>query len=113
LYRYTSEAAIDALIAAAGDAGSAAATSSARLTANWRLVWSSEQETLFLLEKWPASEAYQTIDVDAATLGNNVVFANGNAFVVDSDIEVEGTTRVNFQFTSARRGCTSLTHFWF
>ena len=59
---------------------------------NRRLVWSSEQETLFLLEKFPGgtgadgvfTEAYQTIDVNAATLGNVVAFSNGNTFVVGS-----------------------------
>lgn len=88
------EAAIDALVDAAGGPGGGsssvgAATSSKRLTANWRLAWSSEQETLFLLEKFPGgkgdndlTQAYQSIDVDEETLGNAVVFGNGNRFVV-------------------------------
>ena len=52
-------------------------------------MWSSERETLFLLEKFPGgkgadgvvTEAYQTIDVNVATLGNVVAFSNGNTFV--------------------------------
>lgn len=105
--RAAMEAAIDALVVASGGGGGVA-TSSERLTADWRLVWSSEQETLFLLEKFGGpdadapTQAYQAIDVDAATLSNSVCFSNGNVFVVESDIEVEGDTKVNFQFTSAR-----------
>ena len=63
------------------------------LTADWRLAWTSENETLFLLEKFPGgvgggpiTQAYQRIDVDAGTLRNEVVFSNGNAFVVDGVI---------------------------
>ena len=92
--REAMEVAIDALVDAAGGPGGgsssgAAATSSKRLTANWRLAWSSEQETLFLFEKFPGgkgdndlTQAYQSIDVDEETLGNAVVFGNGNRFVV-------------------------------
>lgn len=87
--RAAMEAAIDALVAAAGGpggGGAGAATSSKRLSANWRLAWTSEQETLFLLENFPGdadgvlTQAYQNVDVDAATLGNAVVFSNGNTF---------------------------------
>jgi len=116
--RAAMEAAVDALVAAAGGpggggrAGAGAATDGARLTAKWRLVWTSERETLFLLEKGffgtSATEAYQTIDVEARALGNIVEFVNGTRFVVDSDITVQGEgeggdgVRVNFAFTSAR-----------
>ena len=65
---------------------------------------------MFLLEKFPGggddggapiTQAYQRIDVDAGTLRNEVVFSNGNTFVVDSVIEVTDETRVEFRFTKA------------
>ena len=102
------EAAVDALIASRGNGGRANTRPSV-LTADWRLAWTSENETLFLLEKFPGgvgrapiTQAYQRIDVDAGTLRNEVVFSNGNAFVVDSVIEVTDETRVDFRFTGAK-----------
>jgi hypothetical protein len=61
------EAAVDALaVLAAEDAadGRAANTDASRLSATWRLLWTSERETLFLLEKGlpflgAAGESYQ------------------------------------------------------
>ena len=103
------EAAIDALVAAAPPP-EASNTSDARLSANWRLVWTSERETLFLLERWPGpgdtrrttTQAYQRIDVNARTLQNAVVFCNGNTFAVDSTVTVDGDVRVAFVFDAAR-----------
>ena len=103
------ETAVDALIASRGNVGRAN-TDATVLTADWRLAWTSENETLFLLEKFPGggddggapiTQAYQRIDVDAGTLRNEVVFSNGNTFVVDSVIEVTDETRVEFRFTKA------------
>ena len=94
------ETAVDALIASRGNVGRAN-TRATVLTADWRLAWTSENETLFLLEKFPGgggapiTQAYQRIDVDAGTLSNEVVFSNGNAFVVDSVIEVTDETGVD------------------
>jgi len=74
-----------------------------RNNAKWKLLWTSERETLFLLENFAASVAYQTIDVEKKTLSNAVEFRNGNAFVVDSVIEYsENEERVRFEFTKAR-----------
>ena len=110
------ETAIDALVAAAPPPEKAN-TSHDRLTANWRLIWTSERETLFLLSKWPGpgmtkattTQAYQRIDVNAGTLNNAVVFVSGNVFEVDSTIEVadagddeRSETRVEFAFDAAR-----------
>ena len=101
------EAAVDALIASRGNGGRAN-TRPTVLTADWKLAWTSENETLFLLEKFPGglggapiTQAYQRIDVDAGTLSNEVVFSNGDTFVVDSVIEVTDETRVEFRFTAA------------
>jgi len=115
------EAAVDALVAAAAETPrlttyctGVANTLPTRLTASWRLAWTSERETLFLLEKFPggwggefgntmkSTKAYQRIDVVEQSLANAVVFCNGNEFVVDSVIRVEGPERVTFKFTGAR-----------
>jgi len=76
-------------------------TDDSRLSARWKLLWTSEQETLFLLEKFNNSNAYQTIDVRAKTLSNTVEFAGGNTFLVDSEIEIADERKVKFKFVSA------------
>ena len=58
------------------------------VSARWKLLWTSERETLFLLETFQNSLAYQTIDEKAKTLRNAVEFSGGNAFVVESEIEI-------------------------
>lgn len=76
-------------------------TDDSRLSARWKLLWTSEQETLFLLEKFNNSNAYQTIDVRAKTLSNTVEFAGGNTFLVESEIEIADERKVEFKFVSA------------
>ena len=71
------------------------------LSARWKLLWTSERETLFLLETFQNSLAYQTIDEKAKTLRNAVEFSGGNAFVVESEIEILDERKVNFTFLSA------------
>ena len=104
------EAAVDALAAVAASdaaAGAPPATDAARLSATWRLLWTSERETLFLLKNGipfvgAAGESYQIIDAGAATLRNIIVFAEGAAaFVVDASIQVQDATRVRFSFDGA------------
>jgi len=116
--RAAMERAVDALVAASlstppdltADA-SGGNTDPDRLSANWRLAWTSERETLWLLERWPGpgdtrattTQAYQRIDVRAGTLSNAVVFgASGNVFTVESEVEVMDGTRVDFRFRAAR-----------
>ena len=116
--RAAMERAVDALVAASlstppdltADA-SGGNTDPDRLSANWRLAWTSERETLWLLERWPGpgdtrattTQAYQRIDVRAGTLSNAVVFgASGNVFAVESEVEVMDGTRVDFRFRAAR-----------
>ena len=70
-------------------------------SARWKLLWTSERETLFLLETFQNSLAYQTIDEKAKTLRNAVEFSGGNAFVVESEIEILDERKVNFTFLSA------------
>lgn len=76
-------------------------TDDSRLSARWKLLWTSEQETLFLLEKFNNSNAYQTIDVRAKTLSNTVEFAGGNTFLVESEIKIADERKVEFKFVSA------------
>ena len=98
------ETAVDALVAAAPSSATGAAAKKA-LSAAWRLLWTSERETLFLLDKGlfgrEAGESYQTIDVAARTLSNTIEFADGAEFAVESTIELEEGARVAFRFTSA------------
>lgn len=97
------EAAVDAL---AELAPPGAAT--ARLSASWQLLWTSERETLFLLEKGlfgvgPATAVVQEVDVARQTLANRVEFGDqAAAFVVDASLSVEGDSRCSFRFRSAR-----------
>lgn len=84
-----------------------------RLTACWRLAWTSERGTLFLLEKFPggwggeygnemrSTKAYTRVDVAVQSLSHAVVFANGNEFIVDSVIQVDSPTRVDCRRASA------------
>ena len=76
-------------------------TDDSRLSARWKLLWTSEQETLFLLEKFNNSNAYQTIDVRAKTLSNTVEFGGGNTCLVESEIEIADERKVEFKFVSA------------
>ena len=71
------------------------------VSARWKLLWTSERETLFLLETFQNSLAYQTIDEKAKTLRNAVEFSGGNAFVVESEIEILDERKVEFTFLSA------------
>lgn len=71
------------------------------LSARWKLLWTSERETLFLLETFQNSLAYQTINEKEKTLRNAVEFSGGNTFVVESEIEILDERKVNFTFLSA------------
>ena len=71
------------------------------VSARWKLLWTSERETLFLLETFQNSLAYQTINEKEKTLRNAVEFSGGNAFVVESEIEILDERKVNFTFLSA------------
>ncbi|KAL4859226.1 Acyl-coenzyme A oxidase [Chlorella vulgaris] len=77
-----------------------------RLSATWRLLWTTEKETLFILKRAPwlrtaAGDVFQVIDVESASLQNVITFPPEGAFVVNSSIEVVGPQRTSFQFTSA------------
>jgi hypothetical protein len=79
------------------------------LTGTWKLVWTTEKETLWLLKNaglfgTAAGDVFQVIDEAGGTLQNVVTFtADDNAFVVDSSLSREaGARRVDFKFRAAR-----------
>jgi len=106
--------------------GMVSGTNGDELSGCWRLVWTSEKETLWLLEngipltRLEASESYQVIDVAAGTLSNVIEFYPGAAgekegtnngtdataaFVVDASLsptQASDGRRCVFSFTSAR-----------
>jgi len=95
------ERAIDAL----ADDGDDGRTNERRAHGRWRLEYTTEKETLFLLGlDRAATRAYQTIDGDAGRLRNEVIYQRGNTeivFTVDASIETVSEKRVRFAFTSA------------
>jgi hypothetical protein len=95
------ERAIDAL----ADVTEDAPRNERRSNGRWRLEYTTEKETRFLLGLEPAStRAYQTIDGDARRLRNEVMYQRGNTeivFTVDASIETVSEKRVRFAFTSA------------
>jgi len=94
------ERAIDALADVTEDA-----RANERSNGRWRLEYTTEKETRFLLGLQPAStRAHQTIDGDARRLRNEVIYQRGNTeivFTVDASIETVSEKRVRFAFTSA------------
>ena len=100
--------------------GLVSGTNGDMLSGCWRLAWTSERETLWLLDKGipltrlVAGESYQTIDVGARTLSNVIEFCEAGvggpstaAFVVDAELAPEAPSvsagrRCTFSFTSAR-----------
>ncbi|CAL1401753.1 unnamed protein product [Linum trigynum] len=76
------------------------------LSAAWRLLWTTEKEQLFIIEKAPllgtkAGDVLQVIDVEKGSLNNVITFPPDGVFFVRSTIEIASTQRVNFRFTSA------------
>lgn len=76
------------------------------LSATWRLLWTTEKEQLFIIEKAPlfgtqAGDVLQVIDVEKRVLNNVITFPPSGVFFVRSTIEIASSKRVNFRFTSA------------
>ncbi|CAL8472039.1 g11581 [Coccomyxa elongata] len=77
------------------------------LSATWRLLWTTEKETLFILKNagWfgtEAGEVFQVIDVESESLNNVITFPPDGAFVVDSSLDVAGDQRTTFKFRGAQ-----------
>lgn len=101
------ETAVDELAACGREdveAGSAPPVSI--LSGTWKLLWTSERETLFLLEKGlfnvgPARDVFQVLDAAARTLSNVVEFGETEmsaAFVVKGTLRPESDVRCSFAF---------------
>lgn len=76
------------------------------LSATWRLLWTTEKEQLFIIEKaylfgTRTGDVLQVIDVDTRTLNNVITFPPDGVFFVRSAIDIASEQRVNFSFTSA------------
>lgn len=95
--------AIDAM----ADLGKDTVTTDASLSATWRLLWTTEKEQLFIIEKAPlfgtqAGDVLQVIDVEKRTLNNVITFPPDGVFFVRSSIEVSSSQRVNFRYSSVK-----------
>lgn len=104
------EAAVDALVAASP---SSTRDTARLLSGCWRLVWTSERETLFLLQNGipfvgAAAESYQTIELSTSSLANYILFGEEEgeeaAFSVLADCASSSPTRCDFTFTQAASG---------
>ena len=76
------------------------------LHGTWRLLWTTEQETLFILKNasffnTKAGDVFQVTDTRAGRLQNVILFPPDGSFVVDSSLTVESKIRCSFKFTSA------------
>ena len=96
---------MDALVAA-----SPPSRSTTLLSGCWRLLWTSERETLFLLRNGipfvgEAAESYQTIDLKTSTLANYILFGEQEgqeaAFSVLASCAASSAARCDFEFTQA------------
>mmetsp|Transcript_11414 Transcript_11414/g.27086 ORF Transcript_11414/g.27086 Transcript_11414/m.27086 type:complete len:222 (+) Transcript_11414:92-757(+) len=77
------------------------------LSATWKLLWTTEKETLFILDKAPlfgtkAGDVYQVIDVRRGLLQNVITFPPDGAFIVTASTEPVGPQRMEFKFTGAK-----------
>ena len=91
---------IDAL--AAVSPGADTVSDAAKLSGTWRLLWTTEQEQLFIVRNAPffrtaAGDVLQVIDVPGGALNNVITFPPSGAFVVNGVIEVQPPQRVNFR----------------
>ncbi|GIL45968.1 hypothetical protein Vafri_3079 [Volvox africanus] len=97
-------------------AGEGTETTGKDQTGTWELLWTSEKETIFILERAPlfgtkAGAVYQVIDAGSSSsinggsssyLQNVITFPPEGAFIVDSSLTVAGRQRVEFGFTAAK-----------
>lgn len=77
------------------------------VSSTWKLLWTTEKETLFLLEKaglfgTRAGDVFQVIDVTQGSLQNVITFPPEGAFIVNSTCRPANGNRVQFKFTSAK-----------
>ncbi|KAM2156781.1 hypothetical protein ACFX1R_042429 [Malus domestica] len=88
------------------DLGRDSVTTGGSLSATWRLLWTTEKEQLFIIQKaslfgTQTGDVLQVIDVGQRVLNNIITFPPDGVFFVRSDIAIASNQRVNFKFTSA------------
>lgn len=86
--------------------GTGSVTTGDSLSATWRLLWTTEKEQLFIIQKaylfgTQAGDVFQVIDVQNRTLNNVITFPPDGVFFVRSSIEVASSQRVNFRFITS------------
>lgn len=99
----TKRASIVKAIDALADLGSDTVTTGSSLSATWRLLWTTEKEQLFIIEKaslfgTQAGDVLQVIDVEKKVLNNVITFPPDGVFFVRSNIEIASKQRVNFRY---------------
>jgi len=82
-----------------------AAAESPLMTGTWRMMWTTEKEILFCVEKGlfglPCTDVYQTIDAGAGTLANAIEFTDEGFLKVNSNFKnAEGS---RFEFKVSKR----------
>ncbi|KEH22347.1 plastid lipid-associated protein [Medicago truncatula] len=102
----TKLASIVTAIDAMAELGTGLVTTGDSLSATWRLLWTTEKEQLFIIEKaglfgTKTGDVLQVIDVKNLSLNNVITFPPDGVFFVRSNIEIASEQRVNFKFTSA------------
>lgn len=83
--------------------GAGSVTTGDSLSGTWRLLWTTEKEQLFIVEKAPlfgtqAGDVLQVIDVRERKLNNVITFPPDGVFFVRSNIEIASPQRVNFRY---------------
>ncbi|KDO85652.1 hypothetical protein CISIN_1g027529mg [Citrus sinensis] len=94
--------------------GSDMDTTGDSLSATWRLLWTTEKEQLFIIEKaylfgTQTGDVLQVIDVEKKVLNNVITFPPDGVFFVRSNIEIASPQRVNFSSTWEKLGSTIAT----
>lgn len=82
--------------------GSDMDTTGDSLSATWRLLWTTEKEQLFIIEKaylfgTQTGDVLQVIDVEKKVLNNVITFPPDGVFFVRSNIEIASPQRANFR----------------
>lgn len=77
-------------------------TTGASLSGTWRLLWTTEKEQLFIIEKahlfgTETGDVLQVIDVEKKALNNVITFPPDGVFFVRSSIDIASPQKVSFR----------------
>eukprot|EP00899_Mesostigma_viride_P013242 jgi/Mesvir1/21919/Mv01976-RA.1 len=98
-------AAVRAAADALAEFGREQTTTDGSLSATWKLLFTTEKETLFIIEKaslfgTQTGDIFQVIDVSNDELINVITFPPAGAFIVNATIDAASPQRCNFKFDS-------------